>query len=159
MYSTWWTRFSPCEPRHLETFACLHRVPWAILNNLWVIIYHCKYKFILVRKFNLSFIRSIKLLFSHWCSKGGDVNVVEIKINIWGPRKIYWYPDMQNNSSSLAALAEIFWKLAEIPTFFKRALVFPIGGQFDLKICWRKSFKFLHVCGGTVIDRLPKTSF
>ena len=39
------------------TFVCLHRVPWAILNNLWI-IYHVNINLYLKRKFNLSFIQN-----------------------------------------------------------------------------------------------------
>ena len=42
---------------------------------------------------------------------------------------------MQIHPSSLAALAEIFGKLAEIDTFHKGDLISPIGGNFDVKIC------------------------
>ena len=46
--------------------------------------------------------------------------------------------DTQKYPSSLAALAEIFRNFAEIQTFYNWALHFPIGGNFDLQICWRK---------------------
>jgi hypothetical protein len=36
----------------------------------------------------------------------------------------------------------------KIPSFFKRALVFQIGGKSYLKICWQKGYNFLHVWGG-----------
>ena len=41
---------------------------------------------------------------------------------------------MHKHPSSLAGLAEIFQKLAEISTFYKGALIFPIGGTFLMKI-------------------------
>ena len=53
--------------------------------------------------------------------------------------------DMQKHTSSLAVLAEISWKMVEIWTFYEGVLIFPIGGNFDLKICWREGFNFLHV--------------
>jgi hypothetical protein len=38
------------------------------------------------------------------------------------------------------------WRKFPHPTFYS-ALVFPIDRKFYLKICWRKGFNFLHVCG------------
>ena len=43
-------------------------------------------------------------------------------------------------------LAEIFRKLSDISTFYNGTLICPIGGKFNLKICWQKGFIFLHVC-------------
>ena len=52
---------------------------------------------------------------------------------------------MQKHPSSQEALAEIFRKLSEIWTFCQGVSIFPLGGNFDLKICWWKGFNFLHV--------------